>query len=112
MAKKERKEKKEKPLDKMTAKELRELALGIEGISGVHAMNKAELIAAVKQAKGIVDEKKRQTSVDVRTIKLRIRELRREKEAMIEAREKGKVKILRRRINRMKKKTRRAALAG
>ncbi len=112
MAKKERKEKKEKPLDKMTAKELRELALNIEGITGVHAMNKTELIAAIKQAKGIVEEKKRQTTLDVRAIKLRIRELRREKEAMNEAGETGKVKILRRRISRMKKKTRRAALAG
>ena len=52
MAKKEKKEKKEKPLDRMTAKELREMALGMEGIVGVHAMNKSELVAAIKQAKG------------------------------------------------------------
>ena len=52
------KEKKEKPLDKLTAKDLRELALTLEGIVGVHAMNKNELIAAIKEAKGIVDEKK------------------------------------------------------
>ena len=110
MAKKERKEKKEKPLDRMTAKELREVALGTEGIAGVHAMNKAELIAAIKAAKGIVEEKKRQMSVDVRSIKLKIRELRGEKEAMKEAGETGKVKVLRRRISRLKKKTRRAAI--
>jgi len=112
MAKKEKKEKKEKPLDKMTAKELREMALGIEGIAGVHAMNKSELIEAIKKVKGIVDEKKRQTSVDVRVIKRKIKELRSQKEAMKEAGEKDKVQILRRRISRMKKKTRRAALAG
>ena len=47
---------KQKPLEKMTAKELREMALGIEGIVGVHSMNKPELIAAIKEAKGIVDE--------------------------------------------------------
>ena len=114
MAKKEKKEKKEKPLDKMTAKELREMALGIEGIAGVHAMNKSELVEAIKKAKGIADEKKRKTvaSVDVRAIKQKIKELRSQKEAMKEAGEKDKVQILRRRINRMKKKTRRAALAG
>lgn len=112
MAKKERKEKKEKPLDRMTAKELREMALGIEGIVGVHAMNKNELIAAIKKAKGIVDEKKRETSVDVRSIKKKIRELRSEKEAMKEAGEKEKVQLLRRRISRLKKKTRRAVAAG
>jgi hypothetical protein len=109
---KEKKEPKEKPLDRMTAKELRDVALGLEGIVGVHAMNKSELLAAVKKAKGIVDEKKRQTSVDVRTIKRKIRELRSQKEAMKEAGDKKKMKILRRRINRLKKKTRRVAMAG
>ena len=57
MAKKERKEKKEKPLDRMTAKELRDLALGIPEITGVHAMNKAELITAIRQSRGIIEEK-------------------------------------------------------
>jgi len=36
MAKKEKPEKKERPLDKMTAKELREIALKIPEITGVH----------------------------------------------------------------------------
>jgi hypothetical protein len=44
MGKKEKKEKKEKPLDRMTAKELRETALKIPEIIGVHAMNKTELL--------------------------------------------------------------------
>ena len=96
----------------MTAKELREVALGLEGIVGVHAMNKSELLAAVKKAKGIKDEKKRQTSVDVRSIKVKIRELRSQKEAMKQEGDKKKMKILRRRINRLKKKTRRVAMAG
>ncbi|MCG6917644.1 MAG: Rho termination factor N-terminal domain-containing protein [Deltaproteobacteria bacterium] len=109
MAKKEKKEKKEKPLDKMTAKELRELALGIEGIVGVHAMNKSELIAALKKAQGIEDEKKGDKSVDVRSIKKKIRELRSQREAVRETGEKDKLQMLRRRISRLKKKTRRAA---
>jgi hypothetical protein len=108
MPKKEKKEKKEKPLDRMTAKELREMALGMEGIVGVHAMNKSELVAAIKEAKGIKDEKKRDKSGDVRSIKKKIRELRSQKETMREAGEKDKLQLLRRRISRLKKKTRRA----
>ena len=112
MAKKERKEKKEKPLDKMTAKELREMALGMEGIVGVHSMNKGELVAAIKKAQGIEEEKKRDKSVDVRSIKKKIRELRSQKETMREAGEKQKVQVLRRRISRLKKRTRRAVKAA
>ena len=112
MATKEKKEKKEKPLDRMTAKELREMALGMEGIVGVHAMNKSELVAAIKEAKGIADEKKRDKSGDVRSIKKKIRELRSQKETMREAGEKDKVQLLRRRISRLKKKTRRATKAA
>jgi len=100
MPKKEKKEKKEKPLDRMTAKELREMALGMEGIVGVHAMNKSELVAAIKEAKGIADEKKRDKSGDVRSIKKKIRELRSQKETMREA------------GSRLKKKTRRATKAA
>jgi hypothetical protein len=112
MAKKEREEKKEKPLDRMTAKELREMALGIDGIVGVHAMNKSELVSAIKEARGIVDQKKRDKSIDVRSIKKKIRELQSQKETMREAGEKGKVQMLRRRISRLKKKTRRASKAA
>ncbi len=56
MGKKEKKEKKEKPLDRMTAKELREHALTLGEIVGVHGMNKEELIAAIKEIKGISDD--------------------------------------------------------
>ena len=79
MGKQKEKEKKQKPLDKMTAKELRELALTLEGIVGVHAMNKNELVDAVKKAKGIVEEKTKKSDVDVRALKLKIKELPRRK---------------------------------
>ena len=71
-----------------------------------------DLRAAIKKAKGIVEEKKRDTSVDVRSIKKKIRELRTQKEAMREAGEKDQVRVLRRRISRLKKRTRRAAKAA
>ncbi len=108
MAKKE-KEKKEKPLDKMTAKELRELGLATGGIVGVHAMNKAELVAAIKEVRGIVDEKGTKKDVDVRALKQKIREL---KDKLEQAKEAGNSKLIqsfRHRVSNLKKKTRRAA---
>ena len=102
-----------KPLEKMTAKELRELALGIEGIVGVHGMNKQELITAIKDALGIVEETgKKLYAATIREIKHKIKELKAEKEQARAAGDKKRVEILRRRINRLKKKTRRLAAAG
>ena len=69
MAKKERKEKKEKPLDKMTATELRKYALDLGEISGVHGMNKEELLSAIKEVKGIKDEGKQTEKVSMRDLK-------------------------------------------
>jgi hypothetical protein len=103
------KEKKEKPLDKMTSKELRELALTTGAIVGVHAMNKAELIAAIKDVRGVVDEKGKKKSMDVRELKIKIKEL---KDKRLKAVEDGNSKLadsFRRRISNLKKKTRRAA---
>ena len=108
MGKKE-KEKKEKPLDRMTAKELREIAMEIPQVTGVHEMNKAELLAAVKEARGIVEEKGKKSDVSVREIKKKIQELKALKVQAKEGKDKVKAAILRRRINRLKKKTRRAA---
>lgn len=109
MAKKEKPEKKEKPLDKMTAKELREIALKIPNITGVHGMNKAELLSAIKEERGIVDEEKKQTDVSVREVKKKIQALKIQKAEAHEQKDNTKAKILRRRISRLKKKTRRAA---
>lgn len=111
MAKKEKKDKKEKPLDKMTATELRKYALDLGEISGVHGMNKEELIAAIKQAKGIVDEGKQAVkSVNMRDLKLKVKELRAKKlEALEAGASKKAIEVLRRRMNRMKKRTRKAA---
>ena len=108
MGKKE-KEKKEKPLDKMTAKELRELALSTGGIVGVHAMNKAELIAAMKEARGIVDEKTKKKEVDVRSLKVKIKELKDKRQKAVEGGHSKLADSFRRRISNLKKKTGRAA---
>lgn len=110
MGKKKEKEKKEKPLDKMTAKELRELGLSLGSIVGVHGMNKLELVAAIKEARGIVDQGGTgKAGIDVRSIKAKIKEL---KVKRMDAKEAGNNKMvdaLRRRISNLKKRTRRVA---
>ncbi len=97
-----KKEEKEKPLDKMTAKELRDLGKSLGNIAGVHAMNKIELLAAIKEVKGIKDDTPKPDS-SVREVKAKIRDLKKKKEAVEDP---AKAAILRRRISRLKKKTR------
>ncbi len=107
MGKKE-KEAKEKPLEKMTATELRDMARGIDGITGTYGMNKAELISAIKDAKGIKDNGVNKSAAGtVRQIKEKIRELRKKRQAYIEAEDSKMADIFRQRISRLKKKTRR-----
>ena len=108
MAKKEKPEKKEKPLEKMTSKELKDIALEIPDIVGVHGMNKNELIAVIKESRGIVEEKQVK-SVDTRALKKQIAELKAEKVKILEAGDKVKAEILRKKIGKLKKKTRSAA---
>jgi hypothetical protein len=114
-----RMEKKEKPLEKTTAKELREMALGLPGVHGVHAMKKEELIAAIRKAKGITEPepkkekvvvaKKEKVVLTVAQLKHKVNELRLKKEEALQQGNLKMAKILRKRISRMKKKTRRAA---
>lgn len=109
MGKKEKAEKKEKPLEKMTAKELRDLALTIPDITGVHAMNKEEVLAAIKKARGIQEDPKKKGDRSVRQLKEKIKELRGRKEELRGKKDRQSLDRLRRRISRLKKKTRRAA---
>jgi hypothetical protein len=110
MAKKERKEKKEKPLEKMTATELRKYALDLGEITGVHGLNKEELLRAIKEVKGIKDEGKAAKTVNVRDVKEKAREARAKKlEAITAGEPKKKIEILRKKANLLKKQTRKAA---
>ena len=99
----------EKPLEKMTVKELREMAKDIPGIAGVHAMKKEELLVQIKAAKGIVDEPVKKADASVSELKQKIKALKVERQAALEAKDKKKASIFRRRISRLKKKTRRVA---
>ena len=100
---------KEKPLGKMTAKELRELSLTMPEISGVHGMNKPELISAIKKARGIEEGAVKKSDSSVREIKKKIQEQKVARESALKAGDTKMAVIYRRRISRLKKKTRRAA---
>ncbi len=104
-------EKKEKPLEKMTAKELREMALGLPGVHGVHAMKKEELISAIRKARGITEPeaKKEKVVLNISELKQKVKELRAKREELLQQRNYRMAEILRKRISRLKKKTRRAA---
>lgn len=108
----------EKPLEKMTVKELKAIALEIPRTAAVHDMKKDDLIKLIKEHRGIKDEevkkkvKKEVKKEAVKTvltreqIKAKIREL---KKAQLEARQNraGEESCsLRKRISRLKKRTR------
>lgn len=115
--KKERK-KEEKPLEKMTVKELRAMAMEIPRSVAVHDMRKEELIAFIKEAREVKDEKrvepvkeKKKRVVSKAEMKRKIKELKEEKREAQTARDRKKIEFLRRRISYLKKKTRRSAHA-
>ena len=107
----------EKPLEKMTAPELKEIGKEIPGLTGVHAMKKADLIAVIKEYYGIEEEvpakrKKKKVAkptASVKEIKAKIIQLREKKEEARASKDRKNVDILRRRINRLKKQTRKVA---
>jgi uncharacterized small protein (DUF1192 family) len=109
----------EKPLLKMTAIELREIALQIPGVTGVHAMKKDKLLSVIKEHRGIKDEepvirpkiKPDSSPVSAGELKQRIAALREQKEISRAAKDRNKVAVLRRRIHRLKKRMRKVAKA-
>jgi len=114
--KKEEKKKKGKDLDRMTVKELKEVAAETTDLVGVHAMKKSELLAAIKDAKGIKEEKTPKEKIGkeattIKEIKTKITELKAKRKEARKSRDKRMVHILRRKINRLKKETRRISKA-
>ena len=126
----------EKPLDKMTVVELREAAKKeIPDIKGVTGMKKDQLLEAVMEAQNSKDESppKKTTAkkavpkksapkksaskktagpkkeMTVSEMKQEIVRLRAERESIRQEGDKKKIEIIRRRINRLKKLTRKAA---
>ncbi|UCB48112.1 MAG: transcription termination factor Rho, partial [Deltaproteobacteria bacterium] len=100
--------------------ELREVARQIPGVEGAHAMKKEQLLETIKKARGIKEEapeekrekKGAEKEARIKELKQKMVLLKQEKEAAREARDKKKLDILRRRINRLKKRTRKVAQAA
>jgi cell division protein FtsX len=100
-----------KDLSKMSATKLREMALKIPGIDGVHAMKKEQLVEAIKAAQGTEPEKPKKTKsdFDMSAIKKQIRMLKTERDEVISSRERAKLKDIRKKIKRLKRLTRKAS---
>ena len=117
--KKKEHKKEEKALEKMTVKELRAAAIEIPRGVAVQDMKKEELIAFIKEARGIKDEEpvkvKKKVLAKIKLskseIKDKIRKLKEEKKAALESKNKKRIDSLRRRISHLKKQTRRLAAA-
>ncbi|RJQ85527.1 MAG: transcription termination factor Rho [Desulfobacteraceae bacterium] len=106
---KDKKQAKEKPLEKMTVIELRELGKQIEGVVGVHGMNKPELLAIIKEARGIKEAPKAKETATTKQLKAEIRKLKVQRSQALAEKNGLMATRYRRQISRMKKKTRRAA---
>jgi hypothetical protein len=111
--------KEEKPLEKMTVKDLKEIAMAIPHEHtevAVSDMKKGELIAFIKKARGITDDapaRKKKTepraALTKQEIKRTIQSLRADKKSARDAGEKTRADIIRRKINRLKKLSRKTA---
>ena len=97
-----------KPLDKMTVKELKEVALGIPEITGVHGMNKSDLLGAIKAAKGIEDVASKRSG-SVREVKRQIKAAKAKQQAAMAEKDSKMASVYRKRISRLKKKARKVA---
>jgi len=104
--KKERQTKKEKPLEDWTIKELREEALKVPNVQGIHGMNKQEIINFLREEKGLPPSVTKKISDGVRVFKEKVRQLRvKLAQERSEGASRNRLDILRRKVSRMKKKT-------
>ncbi len=100
----------DKPLENYTVKELKEIALALGTIQGVSAMKKQELIDVIKKEHGLPLKKERGTGVaTIIDIKRQLKSLKKELASMHDAGERVPVIRLRKKMSRLKKKTRRMA---
>ncbi|HVO65905.1 MAG TPA: hypothetical protein VMT12_05405 [Syntrophales bacterium] len=113
--KKKGRKKEEKSLEKMTVKELKAVAMEIPRGVAVQDMKKGDLIAFIKEARGIKEQKPDKVEKKViekiklskSEIKGKIKQLKEEKKAAHETFNRKRLDFLRRRISRLKKQTRR-----
>lgn len=98
-----------KRLDKMTVKDLKEVAKEIPDITGVHGMNKPDLLVEIKRFLGIEEAPKKTKDVSIVEVKKKIKALKIKRAEAISAKDKKMATIYKRKIARLKKQTRQAA---
>lgn len=100
-------------LEKKKVDELRELAKSQAGIEGTTGLHKDQLVEIVAKAMGIEKPHLVAEGVDKKTVKRKIRSLKAEVVAALEAKDRAAAKRRRKQIHRLKRRIRRAAhLAG
>ena len=99
-------------LKHMTLAELREMAKGIEheAVQGHTQMNKEHLIGALAKALGIQHEHHDVVGIDKASIKARIRQLKTQRAAAINAHDHAQLKVVRRTIHRLKRRIQKATV--
>ncbi len=95
-----------------TLADLREMAKGIEheAVQGFTQMNKDHLVIAISKALGIQHEHHSVVGIDKASIKARIRELKTQRAAAIEAHDSAQLKVVRRTIHRLKRRIHKATV--
>ena len=95
-----------------TVAELRDMAKGIdhEAVQGYTQMNKDHLIVAISKALGIQHEHHAVVGVDKASIKARIRQLKSQRAAAIEAHDHAQLKVVRRTIHGLKRRIHKATV--
>ena len=95
-----------------TLADLREMAKGIENdaVQGYTQMNKEHLSVAIAKALGIQHEHHSVVGIDKSSVKARIRELKTQRQAAIDAHDHAQLKTVRRTIHRLKRQIHKATV--
>ena len=101
-------------LSAMTVAQMREVAAGLgdhDALHGYTTMHKEELLQALCKVLGVEAHVHHEVvGIDKRKIKARIRDLKKERDAAIEAKDREKLKLARTRIRRLKHQIRKATV--
>ena len=97
-------------IDKMNVPKLKEAALGYGGkITGVHGMDKTQLVRVLKEINDIpLQESKRTSNIDRASIKEKIKTLKKERDQYLETQDSQQLKRTRNKIKALRRKLVRA----
>lgn len=97
-------------LQRLTTKKLREIAMELGEVTGVHGMKKDELVDAIFAVRGReVSEDAQEPSIDKSAIKSEIRDLKARRDSALTAGDALELKRVRKRIKRLKRALRKAS---